>query len=323
MNNTTHSNFESSVERFSHNDVRGDIASEKKAMLPALLIRSALIAVLIGLFSYASYMLIASALQTEEVNELYGEILPENTLSAVKHSAPLPEPTSMYTLEQMINSNGEYLNYIGGNASVEDSQRRSDYYRNYMKFKSKYEDAYAWIYVDYTKINYPILKHSSDTNFYLFHDFNGKDLSSGCITAEFSMSDDWDANINNVIYGHCMKNGSMFRTLKTFMESANRNTLVKTMNIEIYTEKGLYIYKVLTGYRNATTDFTQTIFANSDEYLAFLNKIVGRNTLRINREYNAESRICTLITCANVNNNDDERYVVHGILTSFIPAAQL
>lgn len=322
-NNDFHNNFESSVERFSHKDTQGDAASEKKAMIPGLLLRSALIAVLIGVFSYASFMLISSAVQTGEVNQLYGEIQPESTLSAIKHSASLPEPASMYTLEQMTNSNGEYIDYVGGNTSVKDSQRRSDYYRNYMNFKSKHKDAYGWIYVDFTKINYPILKHESDTNYYLEHDFNGNKLSSGCITAVHSLSDNWDDNTNNVIYGHCMKNGTMFRTLKTFMESANRNTLVKTMNIEIYTEKGLYIYKVLTGYRNSSTDFTQTIFADSAEYLSFLNKIVSRNSLRVNRNYNTESQICTLITCANVNNNEDERYVIHGILTSFIPASQL
>lgn len=323
MKNNDFNNFESSVEGFSHDNVRGDVATEKKALIPMLLLRSALIAVLICVFAYACIMLVMSALETDEVNQLYGEIQPENTLSAIKHSASLPEPTSMYTLEQMVNSNGEYSNYVGGVVSAEDSQRRSDYYRNYMKFKAQHKDAYGWIYVDFTKINYPIMKHDSDTNYYMYHDFNGKDLSSGCITAAYYLSDDWDANINNVIYGHCMKNGSMFRTLKTFMESANRNTLVKTMNIEIYNEKGLYIYKVLSGYRNSSTDFTQTLFSGSDEYLSFLKKMVARNTLRISRNYDAESRICTLITCSNVNNDKDDRYVVHGILTAFIPASQL
>lgn len=322
-NNDLSNNFEASVERFSYKDAPGDTAGEKKALIPGLLLRSALIAVLIGMFSYALFMLISSAVKTGEVNQLYGEIQPENTLSAIKHSASLPEPSSMYTLEQMANSNGEYPDYVGGNTSVKDSQRRSDYYRNYMKFKSQHKDAYGWIYVDFTKINYPIMKHDSDTNYYMYHDFNGRELSSGCITAEYYLSDNWDDNVNNVIYGHCMKNGSMFRTLKTFMESANRNTLVKTMNIEIYTEKGLYIYKVLSGYRNASHDFSQAIFTDSNEYLSFLNRIVSRNSLRINQNYTAESQICTLITCANVNNNKDERYVLHGILTSFIPASQL
>jgi hypothetical protein len=103
------------------------------------------------------------------------------------------------------------------------------------------------------------------------------------------------------------------------MESANRNTKAKSMNIEIYTEDGLYIYKVLSGYRNDDNHYTQSVFTSGDEYKAFLDKIVSRNELSVTNKYDVNSRIVTLITCANVTSNDDERYILHGVLTSFIP----
>lgn len=69
-----------------------------------------------------------------------------------------------------------------------------------------------------------------------------------------------------------MKNGTMFRTLKTFMESANRNTEAKTLTIEVYREEGIYIYKLLSAYRNNQAFFINVDFAGSEDYLAFLQR---------------------------------------------------
>ncbi len=314
--------FEASVDGFSHRNVSGNIDDEKRAMLPNLITRCVLIALCIALFGYAVFMIASSAVETEEVNELYESVRAENLISAIKPATPLLEPAPMYTLQEMIDSNGEYQNYVGDITSLDDIERRSSYYRNYVKFSSKYEDAFAWIYVNYTEIDYPVMK-GDYTNYYIFHNINGKESSSGSITAESNLSDNYDANLNTVIYGHCMKNGSMFRTLKTFLESANRNTLAKSMNIEIYTEDGLYIYKVLSGYRDDGAYFAKTTFGSTADYQKFLDTIVSKNTLRVSQKYNTSSKVCTLITCANVSSNEAERYVLHGILTSFIPASQL
>jgi hypothetical protein len=163
-----------------------------------------------------------------------------------------------------------------------------------------------------------------DTNYYLYHSFDGTPTTSGgCIVAETNMSDNYNENLNNVFHGHCMKNGSMFRTLKTFMESANRNTLVKTMSIEVYTSEGLYIYKVLSGYRNDENFFTRTVFASQDSFFNYMKKLVSLNTLAVKNSFDQNSKICTLITCANVTSNQEERYVLHGVLTEFIPKENL
>ncbi len=320
--NRTKSVFESSVDGFSHSDVRGDADADKRALIPGLIIRCVLIAVCIALFGYAIFMMVSSAVETDETNELYDSVRVETLESAVKPSTPLLEPTSLFTLQETLDANGEYKDYVGDVNSVEDQARRSAYYKNYMNFLSKYPDAYAWIYVDYTKIDYPVMK-GPYTDYYLYKTFTGADSSAGSIVAETNMSNDFDANVNNVFYGHCMKNGSMFRTLKTFMESANRNTLAKSMNIEIYTNDGLYIYKVFSGYRNDGNYYSQTVFPSTEKYMEFLNKAASLNTLSVSQKYDENSRICTLITCANVTSNEEERYVLHGILTSFIPASQL
>lgn len=319
---TNNRSFEESVATFSHENVNGNPDADKRALIPSLVIRSVIIALCIGLFGYAIFMLASNALETNAANDFYDSIRADANASVVKPSPSLLEPASLLTMKEMLNADGEAKTYVLGDDPVQDPQRRSSIYRNFVNKTAKYPDMYGWIYVNHTKIDYPIMK-GSYTNYYMNHDINGNPSANGSITAESSLSDVYAENLNTVLYGHCMKNGMMFRTLKTFMESANRNTLAKDMSIEVYTKEGLYIYKVLSGYRNDDNAYAETEFDSPEEYKAFLDLAVSRNELRVSSGYSAESAIVTLITCANVTSNEDERYVLHGILTTFIPANQL
>ncbi len=314
--------FESSVDAFSFENIKGNPDEDKQKLLPSLLLRSFMIAICICLFGYAVFMIASSAVESNATNDFYDSIRADTNSSAVKPSPSLLEPASLPTMKEMLNADGEVKNYVLGDDPIQDPQRRSSMFRNFVNKSAQYPDMYAWIYVNHTKIDYPVMK-GLYTNYYMDHDINGNVNANGCITADSALSDVYTENPNNVLYGHCMKNGMMFRTLKTFMESANRNTLAKDMCIEIYTKDGLYIYKVLSGYRNDDDSYTQTDFESPEEYKAFLDKAVSRNELRVSYGYSAESQIVTLITCANVTSNEDERYVLHGVLTSFIPANQL
>ncbi len=322
MNNESRTQFELSVESFSADNVQSAQPKSKRANVSDILTRALLLLICFSVFIYSIAMLIQNAAETDEVNELYDSVRPDNFISAVKPPARLPEPMPMFTLKEMLESGDEYKHYNGDIVTVEDQQRRSAYYRNYINFKSKYSDAYAWIYVNHTKIDYPVMK-GPDTNYYLYRNFDGSPSSSGCIVAETNMSNNYSENPNNVFHGHCMKNGTMFRTLKTFMESANRNTLVKTMSIEVYTSEGLYIYKVLSGYRNDENFFTRTVFSSQESFFTYMKKLVSLNTLAVKNSFDENSKICTLITCANVTSNEEERYVLHGVLTEFIPKENL
>ncbi len=314
--------FEQSIESFSSSDVTAPKHKNLRNDVINIVIRCLLLTVCLSVFIYSVTMLVQNSIETDEVNELYQSVRPENIISEVKPSTALPEPSPMFTLKETLDSGDEYLDYNGDIVSLEDQQRRSAYYKNYIKFKSKYSDAYAWLYVNHTKIDYPVMK-GDYTDYYLYHNFTGASSSSGCVTAESNMSNDYDSNLNNVFYGHCMKNGTMFRTLKTFMESANRNTLVKTMNIEVYTGDGLYIYKVLSGYRNDKNFFSKTTFSSQESFVSYLKKITSLNKLAVKNKYDSDSKICTLITCANVSSNEEERYVLHGVLVEFIPGSNL
>ena len=79
-------------------------------------------------------------------------------------------------------------------------------------------DTVGWITIEGTNINYPIVK-GTDNDFYLNHDFNGEENIAGSIYLDFESQGDFDGR-NNIIYGHNMKNGSMFKDVVRYKDEA-------------------------------------------------------------------------------------------------------
>ena len=167
-----------------------------------------------------------------------------------------------------------------------------------------------------TNINYPLMK-GDNNSFYLEHNYRGEESRSGSIFADYALSDNYYSNYNMVVYGHNMRDGSMFNSLKKWCNSASVRTLIKTSQIEIYTKEGVYIYDILSYYVDNSNEFARTAFANEEDYLNFLKALYKKSAVKSEREFDEQSKICTLITCTN-GSDTDSRYVVHVILKQFV-----
>ena len=75
-------------------------------------------------------------------------------------------------------------------------------------------DVVGWIYCEDTVIDYPVLK-GKDNDQYLHHTMEGQYNSSGSIFMDYMNEPDL-SSINTILYGHHMKNGSMFASLKKY-----------------------------------------------------------------------------------------------------------
>lgn len=115
---------------------------------------------------------------------------------------------------------------------------------------------------------------------------------------------------NTIIYGHNMKDGSMFGTLDQYQSQAlYRNYPCFYMYVPGY----IYEYQIFSCYA-APTDYPAYTydFPTSEDYEVFLE------TLQRSAEYNTgttvtkEDQVVTLSTC--VNTRKDYRYLVHGKL---------
>ena len=83
---------------------------------------------------------------------------------------------------------------------------------------SAYPDAVGWLYIPDTAINYPIMQ-GDDNDFYLHHAYDGSSLKSGSIFLDYRCENRF-MNPINIVYGHNMRNGSMFAGLLKFSDSA-------------------------------------------------------------------------------------------------------
>ena len=172
----------------------------------------------------------------------------------------------------------------------------------------KYEDYRGWIKIDNTNINYPIVQ-GKDNSFYLDKDINKNYLSSGSIFMNYLNHGFNDEN--TVLFGHHMRNKTMFAQLKKYKEKEffyGDNDIV----IEVENDKVLK-YKVFSAYVTDSKDnYIKTNFDDKDQYKEFLEDIKNKSQYKLDIDVNENDKIITLSTCSYEFN--DARMVVHGKL---------
>lgn len=178
-------------------------------------------------------------------------------------------------------------------------------------------DIYAWLYIPDTVINYPILRSGPDLeeDYYLDHTVDHVEGYPGSIFTELYNSDDF-TDVNTVIYGHNMRNGSMFGSLSAYQ---SLDYMHEHQMIYICTEEGWFTYQIACG---VVTDDSHALFEYGfGSYEAFdrffdalYYDVVYTNECAydLNRsDYDPlRDTLVTLITCVNGNRPENRFYVV-------------
>ena len=176
-------------------------------------------------------------------------------------------------------------------------------------------DVYAWIKIENTNIDYPILQKEGDNGYYLTHTMENKESPEGSIFTEDYNSTDFE-DPNTVIYGHDMKNGSMFQNL---LEYQDKEFFDENREVLIYTPDAIRHYKIFAAYlyddRHLMESFDFTI---KSIYQAYLDSIFSMRSMNAQIDTTAEigtdDKIITLSTC--YGNQSDKRYLVQAVLVS-------
>ena len=165
-------------------------------------------------------------------------------------------------------------------------------------------DLAGWIRIPGTKVDYPVMQTPDHPNYYLRRDFNKKKATQGCIYAkeecDLALSD------NVTIYGHYMKNGSMFATLgkykkETFWEK-HKYVLLDTL-----TQRRTYeIFAVFLTTASESKGFSYHTFIRADDprsYDDFVSqcKALSLYDTGITPQYG--DKLITLSTCENSISN--------------------
>ena len=180
--------------------------------------------------------------------------------------------------------------------------------------QEKNPDIYAWILIPGTGVDYPILQSSTDQAYYLNHTAEGAEGYPGSIYTENLNKKDF-TDKNTVIYGHNMKDDSMFGSLKKYVDS---DYMQEHPQIIIYTPEHKLTYQIYAGItyddRHILGSFD---FTDTQQYQAYLNSIDSVRNMASYRnpevEVTTEDKIITLSTC---NSNQEQRFLVEAVLIS-------
>ncbi len=158
------------------------------------------------------------------------------------------------------------------------------------ELQETYPDAIGWIYIPDTSINYPIMQ-GEDNDFYLTHGTDGRSLKCGCIELDFRCESRLQNNFN-ILYGHNMKNGSMFANVCRFKEKAYYDSHPYGW---VYTSNAVYR---LDFFSVAVTDWHDEIyngFRSLDEWTPHLK---GISRIHEDVELTEQDRLVLLSTCS-------------------------
>lgn len=167
----------------------------------------------------------------------------------------------------------------------------------------------GWIYVDGAQINYPVVQ-CDDNEYYLHHTFEEQENSSGCIFMDYEVDPEL-TSWNTFVYGHNMKNGSMFGHLKNYIN--NSSTYDKNPYIFFFRPEGIYRYEIFSFYLDSTDSKMYYTCDTYKEYRAYLREATARSVRECAAKATPEDTIMTLVTCSGSGSNK-QRFFVHGVL---------
>lgn len=168
------------------------------------------------------------------------------------------------------------------------------------------EDVIGWIYVEGLDISYPVVR-GIDNEYYLHRTYEKTYNFAGTIFVDYENNDDFN-DCNTLVYGHNMKNGSMFGTLKQFSEG---DAYSKSHYFWILTPEKNYKYEIFSAYVTAVNSDTYTLFKGpGKEFKDWIANMRSNSSIDTGDiSLGIKDKVVTLSTCTG---NSSTRYVVQG-----------
>lgn len=172
-------------------------------------------------------------------------------------------------------------------------------------------DLTGWISIPDTVIDYPVMQ-CADNEFYLHHDFDKREDRYGCLYVK-DIADVNTPGTNFVIYGHNMKDGTMFGMLDQYVERSFYEKHRQIFFDTLYEERKYEIMSVFLSNANGDkeTGFKYYQFYQADteeEFAYFYDHIMDKSLHDTGVTAEFGDTFLTLSTCAY--HEEDGRIVV-------------
>lgn len=180
---------------------------------------------------------------------------------------------------------------------------------NLNNYINKNSETVAWLQVNGTNINYPVVQHK-DNDYYLNHDFYNRKTNIGWVFADFRNNFEKLDN-NTIIYAHNLINRTMFGQLPYLLKT-NWQSNPNNHYIKLSTKTTNSVWQIFSIYQTKPiTDYLQVKFNDIENYTIFLETLKNKSSYNFNTTITAEDKIITLSTC---DDTGTKRVVAHAKL---------
>ncbi len=179
-------------------------------------------------------------------------------------------------------------------------------------------DTVGWLDIPGTTIQYPVMQ-AKDNDYYMTRTYEKKKSASGAIFLDCVANPDL-SGFNTVVYGHNMKDGSMFNGLRLYDQQSYFNAHDRVVLTQLRSEKHYRIFAAYTA-QGAAVDFIGYGATDGESRSAFIKAIRKRSALKSNQVVSRDDRLLTLVTCTS--GTHDWYWVVHAVLIETIDTKQI
>ena len=178
-----------------------------------------------------------------------------------------------------------------------DAKKLNDLKVDFNSLKSKNSETVAWIKINNTNINYPIVQ-ASNNSYYLTNNFNKEKNSAGWIFADYRNNFE-TLDKNTIIYGHNRKNGTMFSNLNYYLTS-NWYTNEDNKYFNFITPNQSFIAEIFSVYKVPTNQVSlKNNFSSTEELEENITAWKNASIYDFKTNVTTQNNLLTLYTCDN------------------------
>lgn len=167
-------------------------------------------------------------------------------------------------------------------------------------------DVVGWLYVEALEISYPVVQ-GTDNEYYLHMTYQKTYNFAGTIFIDYENSRDFQ-DLNTIVYGHNMKDGSMFGMLKRMV---TENAYANSPYFWMLTPEKNYKYEIFSAHTAEINSLTYTLFSNpGQDFTSYLEQMKASSEIATQAVPKKFDKVMTLSTCTG---NSATRFVVQGI----------
>ena len=174
--------------------------------------------------------------------------------------------------------------------------------------KEQNDEIVAWLSLDNTVIDYPVLQHEGDdddSQYYLYRDFDKNYSGYGSIFMDYR-SDKGANSKNMILHGHHMNDGSMFQNLMYYGKyEGDLDFYKETPTIHFDTPEGDGVYKIISVFKTNTLEsqgkffnYLTGSFDSDAEFMNYVHLVRERSMIDTPVTVNEDDQLLTLSTCS-------------------------